>query len=61
MEQVRKFGAGFTLIGCSRLKIDKPALGVNVSSIRPNGITPVAISSDAFFCLSLLLLPVLGK
>ena len=39
MEQVRKFGAGFTLIGCSRLKIDKPALGVNVSSIRPNGMS----------------------
>jgi hypothetical protein len=25
MEQVGKVGAGFTLIGCSRLKIDKPA------------------------------------
>jgi hypothetical protein len=39
MEQVGKVGAGFTLIGCSRLKIAKPALGVNVSSIRPNGIS----------------------
>jgi hypothetical protein len=39
MEQVGKVGAGFTLIGCDRLKIAKPALGVNVSSIRPNGIT----------------------
>ena len=25
MEQVGKVGAGFTLIDCSRLKIDKPA------------------------------------
>jgi hypothetical protein len=39
MEQVRKVGAGFTLISCERLKIDKPALGVNVSSIRPNGMS----------------------